>query len=261
MNTALAILAHALRMLIFETAATLRVIMPAVVLVIGCSIGVALLSPDLVAFMQDTQDTGKTLRPDDLLNMVFFGLVGLLGYALMAVLWHRHVLLNGAEQRENLRPNLSIFLGYVWRAVVVGCAQVLAAIPISLAMGGLGLLLIRDNPDGMATMLIGFLGGLAFIWIALRLSLALPAAAIGYTMTLGESWQITKPLSAQLWGVGLLLSGLNVCVYIVTNAVLPDVGIIAVIAQTLVFILEGLVFISVLTTLYGYMVEGRSLGQ
>lgn len=261
MNTALAILAHALRMLIFETTTTLRVIMPAVVLVMGCGFGIAVLAPDLVAMMQDAPDAGPVPRPESALSMALFGIVGLLGYALMAILWHRHVLLNGAEQRENLRPDLRVFAGYVWRAIVVGCVQMLAAIPITLIMGIFGVALISDNPDGLPAMLIGFLGGLVFIWIALRLSVALPAAAIGYKMPIRESWQITKQVSAQLWGVGLLLSGLNICVYIVSNAILPDTGTPAVVAQTLVFILEGLVFISVLTTLYGHLVEGRSLGQ
>lgn len=261
MNTALAILAHALRMLIFETATTLRVIMPALVLVLGCSLGIAIFLPEILALLQTTPDTAFVLRPQSALGLLVFGCVGLIGYALMAILWHRHVLLNGAEDRDNLRPNVRIFLGYVWRAIIVGCVQLLAAVPITLLVGVLGVALMQDNPNGLPAMLIGLLAGLVFIWIALRLSIALPAAAIGYVMPVRESWEITKPISAHLWGVALLLSGLNMCVYIVTNAVLPDTGIIALVAQTVVFIFEGLVFISVLTTLYGHLVEGRSLGQ
>jgi len=46
---------------------------------------------------------------------------------------------------------------------------------------------------------------------------------------------------------------------LISNAILPDGIGMSVIMQTLIFIIEGLVFISVLTTLYGHLVEGRSL--
>ncbi|NNE52706.1 MAG: hypothetical protein HKN30_09925, partial [Sulfitobacter sp.] len=46
MQSALAIIAHALRMLIFETGTTLRVISPALILVIGSSLLALYLTPE-----------------------------------------------------------------------------------------------------------------------------------------------------------------------------------------------------------------------
>jgi hypothetical protein len=107
---------------------------------------------------------------------------------------------------------------------------------------------------------VGILAGILFVWVALRLSVVLPAAALGNGMRIGESWAATAPVSNALWGVAVLLALLNVVISLITVAVLPDGLAIAMIVQTVIYIVEGLVFISVLTTLYGHLVEGRSLG-
>ncbi|MFK7838053.1 MAG: hypothetical protein AB8B60_17725 [Sulfitobacter sp.] len=261
MNTALAILAHALRMLVFEVSTTLRVLMPALALVMGCSLGIALLAPDTVAMMNTPPEEIVAPAPGSLLAFVVLGAVGLLGYALMAVLWHRHVLLNGAERTEALRPGGSVFFGYLWRAIVVGFVQLLASIPVVLAMGVLGAVFIGGAASGVATAAIGLVGGLVFVWLALRFSVVLPAAALGHIIPVRESWQLTSVVSTELWGVALLLTGLNMFIYALSEALLPAAGGVALLAQTAIFIVEGLVFVSVLTTLYGHLVEGRSLGQ
>lgn len=260
MNTALAILAHALRMLVFEPATTLRVLMPALIMVGGCSLAIAVFAPGTIELLQSGSQEPPTVVPDVGL-FVAFGALGLMGYALMAILWHRHVLLNGAERPQELRPDRRIFLGYIWRAIVVGCFQFAAAVPITLVMGILGAVLVRGGPASLTATLIGLLGSIVFIWIALRLSVALPAAALGLTLAVRDSWNITKPLASELWGVAVLLTGLNMGIYAITALLLPDTGTIVVVAQTLVFVIEGLIFVSVLTTLYGHLIEGRSLGQ
>lgn len=261
MNTALAILAHALRMLIFETTTTVRVIMPALVLVLGCSLAIAVFAPDMVTLMQVAPDVPTPPAPQTALSFLVFGVIGLMGYALMAILWHRHVLLNGAERPENLRPDSRIFFGYIWRAIVVGFAQMVAAIPITLLIGVMGSSIIQNNPTGPLATLLGLIGGIVFVWIAMRLSVVLPSAAIGRPMSMRESWNTTKPAAPALWGVAVLLSGLNMCVYMISATLLPETGTVPMLVQTVIYIFEGLVFVSILTTLYGHLVEGRSLGQ
>ena len=261
MNTALAILAHALRMLVFEVSTTLRVLMPALLLVLGASLGIALFAPDIITMLETPPEVMAPPAPASALAFVLLAAVALVGYALMAILWHRHVLLNGAERPDDLRPNASIFFGYLWRAIVVGFVQMLAAIPVALAMGVLGAILAQGNPSGIAATLIGLAGSVIFIWIAMRFSVVLPAAALGQKMPVRDSWELTKPIGNELWGLALLLTGLNMCVYLLGEVLVPNQGIIAILAQTVIFIVEGLIFISVLTTLYGHLAEGRSLGQ
>ena len=38
-------------------------------------------------------------------------------------------------------------------------------------------------------LLIGLAAGVAFLWVALRLSLVLPAAAMGHVMAVRDSWR------------------------------------------------------------------------
>ena len=259
MQTALAIIAHALRMLIFETTTTLRVILPALIMVIGSAVVAIVMVPEAIDAIQSAPETVVVPAPSGVFLLLILGVIGLLGYALMAILWHRHVLMNGAERPEALFPNMSIFLRYVGRAIVVGFMQMLASIPIALAMGLVGIYLI-PAAGGLAILLIGLLGGVAFVWVALRVSLVLPAGALGHYMSVGESWNATAPLSKVIWGVSILLAGLNMFVFTLADAVIPTLHGISLIAYTVVYLLEGLVFVSVLTTLYGNLVEGRSLG-
>lgn len=261
MNTALAILTHALRMLIHAPSTTIRVLMPALVLVIGCSLAIALLAPDMIIPKQTINAPAEPPTLQAALFFLTFGAVGLIGYALMAILWHRHVLLNGSDRIEDLRPDRAIFVGYIWRAILVGLAQMVAAIPIAILIGILGGSMMYANPTGPMATLLGLVASVIFVWVAMRLSVVLPAAALGEPMRLGESWTTTKPISAALWGVALLLSGLNICVYMISDTLLPVTGGLAILAHTIIYVVEGLVFISVLTTLYGHLVEGRSLGQ
>ncbi|KIN64575.1 putative membrane protein [Sulfitobacter noctilucicola] len=262
MNTALAILAHALRMLLFDVPTTIRVLLPAMGIVMGCSLAIAMLSPD--ALLLITGEPEAITPPPSSSLLVFFGLgiVGLLGYALMAILWHRHVLLNGAEKTEALRPDAGVFFGYIWRAIVVGILQMIAMIPVTIALGLVGMTISSNgNPSGLAGLIFAILGSVAFVWLALRLSVVLPSAAVGRGMRVMESWALTRQSGWPLLGLALLLTGLNVLITAVTGPILPSEDVLSVVVQTAIFIIEGLVFISVLTTLYGHLVEGRSLGQ
>lgn len=259
MNTALALLAHALRMLIFEVGTTIRVLTPAILLVLGCSIAIGLLAPEAVELFDAVPGEPLLLEPSVALTFLIFGIIGLFGYALMAILWHRHVLLNGED--GGVRPGASLVFSYLWRAIVVGCVQLLAAIPVTLVIGILGAAFLQTGAGGTVTSLLTLAGSVIFIWIALRLSVVLPAAALGRRMAVRESWNATQPVSGPLWGLAALLTGLNMLVSLVALAVVPTEGLLALTLGTVIFIAEGLIFISVLTTLYGHLVEGRSLGQ
>ncbi|KIN61511.1 Membrane protein [Sulfitobacter noctilucae] len=247
-------------MLFFETSTTLRVLMPAILMVMGCGLAMSVLAPDTLAALRASEPETMMPSASSLLYFSIIGLVGLLAYALMAVLWHRHVLLNGAEDTEVLRPAPSVYLGYIWRAIVVGMVQILAVLPLTLAIALLGGAVVSAGAGGLPVSVIGVLGSVIFIWIALRFSVVLPAAAIGERMAVLESWQITRAVSAELWGVAAMITGINTLFYTL-SLILPEAGVLPMLAQTVILIIEGLMFISVLTTLYGHLVEGRSLGQ
>ena len=187
MNTALAILAHALRMLMFQTSTTLRVLMPAMLLVLGCSIAITVFAPDMLALLQQPPAQMTTASPRSALAFVVIGVVGLMGYALMAIMWHRHVLLNGPERDARRTPSPGIFLAYLGRAIAVGCLQFIAALPVYLLMGGLLASVSPDATNSMMETVLSLLVSWLLIWIALRFSVVLPAAALGRRMTVDQA--------------------------------------------------------------------------
>lgn len=255
MNKATALFAHAMNMLFDAPATTLRVVLPAVLWVIGAAALAGVLAGEALTLMQTPAETPPP--GCQLLVLLACGLVGVLGYALMAVLWHRHVLLDRAEAGAERHPGAALFARYIGRAIVLGIWQLLAALPIGLAMllmGGIA----GNSQTGL--MLIGLVAGVAFLWVALRLSLVLPAAAMGQTMPVRESWQVTAPLSGTLWALAVLLAVVNTLLGVISGLLMPaDMGL-RLLLDTVLYIIEGLVFVSVLTTLYGHLVEGRALG-
>ena len=206
MQAAVAIIAHALRMLIFETGTTLRVIMPALLIVIASVVLAAAFVGDTLMALQTAPEQVMLNPPASILLVGLLGFAGLIGYALMAILWHRHVLLSGMDRGQVMRPDANILMQYIGKAIVLGLVQFVASIPIVLGMGAI---IAVGGGSAPVVVLSGFLGSLAFIWIALRLSLILPAAALGTRMTILDSWEATMDVSGTMWCVALLLTGLN----------------------------------------------------
>jgi len=257
MNQATAFFAHALNMLFHAPATTLRVILPAVFLVIGSAAVAGIWASDALRIVQHALQTSPPPPNDQLLILMACGIAGILGYALMAVLWHRHVLLDRDGADTDIRPGMGLYWRYIWRAIVLGFAQLLAAVPIGLAMMLLGGL-VGSSPAALT--MIGLAAGVAFLWVALRLSLVLPAAAMGRIMSVRESWEVTAPLAGALWALAVLLAVVSTLLGVISGVLLPEDPGVRLLLDSALYIIEGLVFISVLTTLYGHLVEGRTLG-
>ncbi|WP_370401870.1 hypothetical protein [Sulfitobacter sp. JB4-11] len=252
MTNAPALLNHALRMLVHDPAVTLRILMPGLLLIVASSIGITYFMPGQMWSPTLTPDQVEMIEPSDAGGVLLAGLAGVVGYILTAVIWHRHVLLTGAARETPLFPGVGVMGSYLWRAIIVALVQIAAALPI-LAVTGLIATVV-------SLFLAGFLAGIIFFWLALRISLILPAAAMGRQMRIAESWQATAPLAGPLWGVAAMLSILSAVLALVIG-MLTGAGSTANIAlQNVSFIVEALISISVLTTLYGHLIEGRPLG-
>jgi len=111
-----------------------------------------------------------------------------------------------------------------------------------------------------ALLLIGLVAGVAFLWLALRLSLVLPAAALGHVMSVRESWRATEPLAGTLWALAVLLAVVNTLLGVIASMLPPADPGLRLMLDSAIYLIEGLVFVSMLTTLYGHLVEGRELG-
>lgn len=252
MTNAPALFSHALRMLVHDPAVTIRVLMPGLLLILASTVGIAHFMPDQMWSPTLTPDQIEMIDPADAGAILLAGLAGLAGYVMTAIFWHRHVLLMGSDRETSLFPGMGIVAGYVWRVIVVGFVQMLAAFPILAVTGAVAY--------ALSFFVAGLIAGVVFFWIALRISLILPAAAMGRKMTLAESWNTTATLAGPLWGLAAMLGVLSgVVALVIGQLATPGTGA-SIWLQTASYIVEGLISISVLTTLYGHLVEGRSLG-
>lgn len=131
-------------------------------------------------------------------------------------------------------------------------AVVVGALAVFIVM-----LLLRPAP------ILGIVLGIAaYIFIVLafmRLSTTLPAAAVGKPATFGEAFAATAGSWGSLFVLLLVVVGCQVVAQtamLVLGAITPILSILFSIATT-VFL--SLLNVSILTTLYGHYIEGRSI--
>ncbi|QFT60376.1 hypothetical protein FIU94_16220 [Sulfitobacter sp. THAF37] len=262
MTFGISLIAHAIRMLMHAPGTTFRVILPGLAMVLLSTLAASTLLPDaLNAVLRNDTDAILRIDPSDILLMLALGVAGLLGYALMAIHWHRHVLLDGTDRANDLRPGWGIIAFYIWRAFTVALVQMLAAIPILTVLGVLASLTGGQSAPGQGSpsVLFSILAGIAFLWVGLRVSISLPAAAMGQRMGLLQSWMISAPVSGAILAVAALVSLLSVTISVTLSLLFQSPDPTSLLFETCVFLAEGIICVSVLTTLYGHLVEKRSL--
>ena len=189
----------------------------------------------------------------------FFGVLAAILIAWMllawiAVRWHRYVLL---EEGSGWIPPWSAGLvgRYMLQTFLIGLVVAVGAMGATLI-----LLLIAGAVDAWRFLVL-LAVQLVAAWVGLRLSISLPAVALGERMTLGEAWARTRPAAGAIAALtGLLFAlnlGMSALVSLATIAGQP-----AMLATILSLPLDwalALLLVAILTTLYGHLVEGREL--
>jgi hypothetical protein len=194
-----------------------------------------------------------TVSPAVSVTVLLLMLVYVFVSAWIAVSWHRFILL---EEYPGLLPALSgrPVLPYVGKTFLLGLVMILAMIPALLIVG------LLTNLFGPTSGILSVLGiGLAlyvsYVW--LRIGLALPATALGQSMGVGEAWRSTAPHANAILSTGALLILLNTGASIVSGILPATLSLVLDIVTSWITLMIGT---SVLTTLYGVIVERRSLG-
>lgn len=182
------------------------------------------------------------------------GVVWLFVLSWIAVAWHRYVLL---EEKSGLLPPLrqALVWPYLGRTILLALLLALVAIP-----AGMVLAFVFGVSGGSigATLLGGLLLWLLLGWIAMRLSLVLPARAVDRPMSFGESWAATAPASGGIFVVVLVLGVINVVLSWVFGALFGG-NLLGAILSLILQWFTAMLGLSVLTTLYGHLVERRTL--
>lgn len=172
-----------------------------------------------------------------------------------AVAWHRYCLLT--EYPRGIFPpfNGNRILSYVGHSLMLGI--------LFLIVGGalaLGFFVVINGLN------VGVLGALLFavcVFLiavcSLRLGIILPAAAIGEPVGLGQAWEATKPLNKTIMVLLLFLMLLGLAIGVVSailGAISPMLGVLG---DALGGLLQMLMNLSILTTLYGIAIQGRDI--
>ncbi|QQA42834.1 hypothetical protein [Pelagovum pacificum] len=208
---------------------------------------VAMSDPEAIA----VEDAGPML----ILLLVLIPTV-LFVFGWVAVAWHRFVLLEEYPGAVPTTPFPAVRT-YVGRSLLIGVLILLVMVP---SMFVLSLVL---TPLMMVNQLLGIsvftiLLSLVTSYVSLRWALVLPAAAIGDSMKLSESWSRTAKLSNQILGVALLLALLN---FVLGLLAVPFGALGGQVIGIAITWFVGMVGLSVLTTLYGHLVENRPLAE
>lgn len=191
------------------------------------------------------------------------GVINILGFASVAVNWHRYILLDEVPQGSELFRLDDKTWRYFGNVLLI--ALIMVAIFVAVFLPAVILAAVNE-----ALSVVGIIAALVAVPFAAivfyRLSIKLPAIALGRRdFLMRDAWAATRGNKLQIFLVALfqvlialallLILGLLVAGLVVTNAVL------AVILSTLVQLIVSWVLtifgITILTSLYGFFVEGR----
>ncbi len=202
---------------------------------------------------------GAGMDPQVAASVGLFSLVAavlyLVVFAWVAVTWHRFILL--AEYPPIFPSPAGKPIGtYLLKSVQLALLMIVVLIPAGFAAGLLLAPIAMGSPVIGGVAIAVALGGIAgFMW--LRLGLALPATAIGESFGIRDSWARTQPMSGTIFGVAVLLILMNLVIGIPAALAGPNiVGVLLDLAATWFTLMVG---VGILTTLYGHIVEGRSI--
>ena len=167
--------------------------------------------------------------------------------AWIAVRWHRFMLL--AESQDSYLPKWDRYL--IWHYIVASLKVFIISIVGLLPIIPLAYFFNQFEFIQLISLVL-------YQYILLRISLILPALAVQKPTTIGESWRATGPIKLSIFVaalcIGVLIGGI---IYFGDNPTSISLPYLIVSFFTDWFIL--MVNVTIITTLYGYLVEGRDI--
>ena len=203
---------------------------------------------------QTVPGPGGVPQPDNPGLMLVFLLVNLVTTAWAAVGWHRYVLRE--EYGTGIVPQWrgQNIRSYIGRLIVL--SLVLIAVAIVFLLFLVAIMAVSQSPTMAWFLSLGAMIG--FSWLIVRLGLTLPAAALGERLSLRESWAETRPVSTDILVPVVVLA---LAISIVSGAVTAVFGtaLVGLVLSALVYWVQILLNLSLMTTVYGMQIEGRAL--
>ncbi|WP_170411093.1 hypothetical protein [Ruegeria arenilitoris] len=175
----------------------------------------------------------------------------------VAVGWHRYCLLSEYPSKVFPEFNGSRILAYFGWALLLGlifAGMALVLVGVVYVVGGIGT--GSFSLLGGAVLTVGFI---FIFWVAQRLSLILPASAVGNTISISESWRATQTVATAIIMVFLFFFAFSFVLGLLAGFVGAFSGFLGFVLQAVVNWMIAMVGLSILTTFYGICVEKREL--
>lgn len=187
-----------------------------------------------------------------------FVVAGVTLFCLVAVAWHRYVLVeehpgpwgpkwNGPEMWLYFMATLRVIFGTVLVAIV-------GSLILGVIAGVIGQRALLPASGNLMSPIFSVL----LSYFTIRISLVLPAAALGERMSIWTSWAVSRPFA---WSVLVAMVLVNLLVSIPALLVGTQIGEALAMLSYFVFSgwLQVMLSISLLTALYGHIVQDREL--
>ncbi|MES0825557.1 hypothetical protein [Ruegeria sp. SCP11] len=208
----------------------------------------------LEAFEADSGELPPGVSAGSVLLLVF-GLIVVIFVTMfwIAVSWHRFILLE--EYPKGIFPTFRFdrILAYLGRAILLGLLMAIAWIPGGLLLGAL----VQTSPVLAIILILAYMLFLAVCMY--RLTIILPAAAIGHPVTIGEAWNSTTGTAGALIVLLIVAFLFQLVVQLVFTvlAIIPVLGILLTVFFGVLVL--PMINVSIFTTMYGVFVEKREL--
>lgn len=198
--------------------------------------------------------SGETMQANPA-KMLLIVVVALVFSLWIAVAWHRFVL-NGEGGTSLLPPfHGNEILRYLGRSLLIGLVVVAVGAVAGMLMMPLGVMLAGPLAGAMIASL--FIMVPVFM-VMLRLSIPLPAIAMGQNIGFNEGWKATHGETGVFFGLALLLAVFSILLGVPEALFRPD-SIPALLWTLTTGWVQMMVGVSILTTLYGHYIEKRRL--
>lgn len=215
---------------------------------------VFLLGPDVMGFARHVDVfTVESVPSSVVLRHIFWILfVTVVCVVWVFVGWHRFVLLGEYPNGWLPRPYFGSVLRYLARLAQVMLIGVFLLIPLTIFSA-----FALSAPGTGNGVFFGFYAVLLIVFF--RVSPILPAAAIGGDLRLGQAFVATKGASVAFFVLIGLGGAVLVAVVLLAGFADRAIGGISVLLLVPANLLLTLLWVSIVTTVYGHYVENRAL--
>jgi hypothetical protein len=175
----------------------------------------------------------------------------------VAVSWHRFIL---KEEYAHILPAIANrpIGSYIWMSIKLGLLVALASFVINF-VGGVLIAVLGLQGSFVAGFVLGLASGVLTSYLWFRIALTLPASAVAEPMRIADSLAQTDPAKNTIFQVVLIMVGINLLIQLCLAALIGLPGPVFLVFGGAMYWLNFMVGLSILTTLYGHLIEKRPL--